>query len=130
MSSRQPTHARIQKRLARGGATRLARSGRRSCRELADKQRGWAAHNTPRGESNFKGVKLTGADVFWLATYALTGPDVTADTRAAAQLRLRTPSLSDPATVWPAVSNLHLESASLVGAHLEGAALAEAHLEG
>ncbi|HEX9067448.1 MAG TPA: pentapeptide repeat-containing protein [Ktedonobacterales bacterium] len=49
-------------------------------------------------------VRLTGADVFWLAG------------------RARKP--------LGAMSDLHLERANLVGAHLEGAWLTEAHLEG
>ena len=97
---------------------------------LADKQRERATQAASHAGSNFDGVALTGADVFWLATYALAGPDALADAFTAAQLRLSTPTLSDPARVWPGVPQLNLEGASAIGAHLEGAALAEAHLEG
>src|SRR5258706_707346 len=71
---------------------------------LAARQREWAAQpEAARGESAFKNVPLTEAEVSWLAEDS--GPD----------------SLGF-------VPNLHLEQASLSAADLEGAYLVRAHL--
>src|SRR5262249_15838649 len=74
---------------------------------LAEKQRDWAAKSeAERGISQFKGISLAGADVFWLAS----------------QVRDH---------LYPyAVNDLHLEGADLREAHLERAYLGGAHLEG
>lgn len=97
--------------------------------DLADHQRAWADAPDHRGqESAFKGVRLTGADVFWLAAYAMAGPrgDV-----AAAQERLRSTHIDISSRLLTGfASTLHLEGADLYEAHLEGAGLGEAHLEG
>jgi pentapeptide repeat protein len=88
---------------------------------LADRQREWAAKPArARGDSVFKAVRLTGAEVFWLVAYTLVGPDGDIDS-ALAHLH---------AGLVPAASYLHLEDAALVGAHLERAMLTDAHLEG
>jgi uncharacterized protein YjbI with pentapeptide repeats len=94
-------------------------------RELAGRQKEWVAQSeATRGDSVLQGVRLTGADVLWLAARALAGPkgDL-AD--AAARLNTEDPSERDTPQLWA----LHLEGAFLAGAHLEGAFLAGAHLE-
>ncbi|HEY7094762.1 MAG TPA: pentapeptide repeat-containing protein [Ktedonobacterales bacterium] len=73
---------------------------------LADTQREWVAQpEATRGHSVFRGVKLSGADVFWLAE------------------RVR-------GKKGGYVGALHLERADLTGAHLEGAKLRGAWLIG
>lgn len=75
-------------------------------RALFQRQKAWVAQRkATRGESVFKGVHLTGADVFWLAEAS-----------------------GDDWAEW--VPNLHLEGADLREAHLAGAVLTGAHLEG
>jgi uncharacterized protein YjbI with pentapeptide repeats len=72
---------------------------------LFDRQREWAAQpEATRGESVFKGVKLTGADVGWLVGQSGVDKDFR-------------------------VNHLHLEGANLREAHLEEASLTEAYLE-
>src|SRR5260221_733861 len=102
---------------------------------LADKQRKWVTHpEAPRGDSAFKDVKLTGADVFWLATYALAGPEASAEEIAAKRDELGISAhftdvstlLLQGADLWQA----HLQGAHLGGAQLQGARLAYAHLQG
>ncbi len=102
---------------------------------LADKQREWVTHpEATRGDSALKGVKLTGADVFWLATYALAGPQASAEELAAkrdelgnsAHFRDVSTLLLQGADLWQA----HLQGAHLGGAQLQGARLAYAHLQG
>lgn len=89
-------------------------------KELADQQRAWAEQpEAERGDSHFKGVKLTGADVFWLAAYALAWP---AGDVAESIEELR----SGYGVKVPA---LHVDAAYLYDAHLQGAILTEAHLE-
>jgi len=87
---------------------------------LADQQREWAAKSEQeRGESDFRGVRLTGADVFWLATYALAGPS---GELGAAGERLRVERILS-------LPDLLLEEADLGEAHLEGAALRNAWMD-
>jgi uncharacterized protein YjbI with pentapeptide repeats len=75
-------------------------------RELADQQREWAAQpEVTRGDSVFKGVTLTGADVFWLAE------------------RVRKTDFLGVVLDLGVVPDLHLEAANLSDAHLEGAIL-------
>ena len=88
------------------------------------------------GDSLFKGVELTGAEVFWLATRALAGPDGDADALDAADAHLRQDFVDRPLLDLSALHlegaflrEAHLESADLFQAHLEGAILSEAHLE-
>ncbi len=75
----------------------------------------------------FAGVRLSGADVFWLAVCALAG-GMEADAAAlvAAEARLR----DERRRFSLDLSALHLEAAYLRAAHLEGASLRAAHLEG
>lgn len=90
---------------------------------LADKQQEWAAQSAgERGASSFQNVDLTGADVFWLAAYALTSPERDG-TQALAFLRDRYSDLDLDLSV------LHMEHAQLADEHLEGAMLDGAHLE-
>jgi uncharacterized protein YjbI with pentapeptide repeats len=106
--------------------------------EVADRQQAWVAKPEMRRQAELQrlaqyraprhtprvplaAVELTGADVFWLAAYSLSGPagDL-ARSKAALRDTLRLPALPD----------LHLEGADLAGARLEGANLSLAHLEG
>ncbi|HEX9414863.1 MAG TPA: pentapeptide repeat-containing protein, partial [Ktedonobacterales bacterium] len=83
--------------------------------ELADRQLEWVAQpKATRGESPFKGVELTGADVFWLAK------QVRGENGWVPKLHLEGANLTEA----------HLERANLSEAHLEGTRLARAHLEG
>src|SRR5579859_5197816 len=78
---------------------------------LADKQREWAAMpEAMRGDSHFKDVELTGADVFWLAVLALAGPggDVF---QAEKQLRLPAENILERIKVD--LSSLRLEAVNL-----------------
>jgi uncharacterized protein YjbI with pentapeptide repeats len=94
-------------------------------RGLADKQRDWAAQpEATRGESVFKGVQLTGADVTWLAGYALTGQDDDADDVAANQGDLLEPD------AYLDLSALQLQGADLVRVQLQGALLVRVQLQG
>ena len=100
-------------------------------RELAERQEVWAAQ--PEGqreleESAFKGVKLNGAEVFFLAAYALAGPEGDLEAQAA---RLRAVTLDDYEP-WRDIhlSSLHLEGVNLGGAQLQGAYLGQAQLQG
>ncbi len=96
-------------------------------RDLAARQRQWAAQETPdREKSAFESVELNGAEVFFLAASALADPN--GDVEAAAT-RLRAVKALNP-TTWVDLSALHLEGAFLREAHLEGASLGAAHLEG
>jgi uncharacterized protein YjbI with pentapeptide repeats len=95
-------------------------------KELADKQREWAAKSeATHGPSILIGVRLTGADVFWLASYALVDmdEDADADMLAAKQQDLlrRVPK--------PDLEGLLLQGATLEFAHLEGAHLDHAELQ-
>jgi uncharacterized protein YjbI with pentapeptide repeats len=91
-------------------------------RELADRQRAWV-DSAPDGqrdldESVFNGLALTAAEVFWLAAYALAGPEGDLEA-AAAQLR----DTSGIGRLSRDLSSLHLECASLYGARLQKASL-------
>jgi uncharacterized protein YjbI with pentapeptide repeats len=94
--------------------------------ELDALQRAWETE--PAGRAGpFAGVRLSGADVFWLATRALAGraPD---PSKAAERLRMaRQDSVLRQALD---LSALHLTGADLQGAELEGAGLRAAHVEG
>jgi hypothetical protein len=100
----------------------------------ADQQREWAANaEAERGDSLFTDVRLTGADVFWLASSALAGPDggvVTSEqwSRAAERLRVASNAAARGAGALD-LSELHLEGADLTEVHLEGTVLTRAHLE-
>lgn len=95
---------------------------------LADQQRDRAAlSESQRGDSYFAGVHLNGADVFWLATYALAGPTGNMDE---AEKRLRATSDDLILRLSLDLSTLHLEESDLRDAHLEAADLRKAHLEG
>ncbi len=92
--------------------------------ELEAVLQAWA-HDADHGEKRgpFDGIKLTGADVFWLAARSTTASgDETAITPAKALLNDKTGSR-------PAVFELNLEGADLRDSHLEGAYLNQAHLE-
>src|SRR5258708_21833574 len=102
---------------------------------LADKQREWVTHpEATRGDSALKDVKLTGADVFWLATYALAGPEASAEELAAKRDELGNSAhftdvstlLLQGADLWQA----HLPGPPLGGAPPHGARLANAHRQG
>jgi uncharacterized protein YjbI with pentapeptide repeats len=104
-------------------------------RELADRQRRWVA-SAPDGqrdldESVFRHVRLTGAEVFWLAAYALAGPE--GDLEAVA-VQLRDASVRNSgATVrdsLPMLSSLHLQGADLGEAQLQGVYFRAAQLQG
>ena len=91
---------------------------------LAVQQRTWAEQPAEaRGDSPLGGVRLTGAEVFWLAKRALAGPDGDAAALADAGKHL----LQDPTTYLTA---LHLEGANLGRTRLEGAGLFQAQLQG
>jgi uncharacterized protein YjbI with pentapeptide repeats len=93
-------------------------------KSLADMQREWVATpETLRGNSHFKGVTLTGADVFWLAACTLDSKDVES---AKESLRHGTEFLL---RFFLDLSALHLEDASLEEAHLEEANFHLAHFE-
>lgn len=75
-------------------------------RAVAEQQKEWVAKpDAERGNSLFKDVKLTAADVYWLAEQS--GRDDEGG-----------------------VPNLHLEGADLSWTHLEGVVLYKVHLEG
>jgi uncharacterized protein YjbI with pentapeptide repeats len=102
---------------------------------LADQQREWVAHaEAERGDSRFTDVPLTGADVFWLASYALAELDATPAEPdggvVASEEALRASSNAAFARGALDLSELHLEGATLCHAHLERAVLTRAHLEG
>lgn len=99
-------------------------------RALFERQKEWVAQSeATRGESVFKGVKLTGADVYWLAEwsarYVLGTDSQTHRSEEVEEARLM-------AFILPELgaSTLHLEEADLFRAHLEGAKLDGAHLKG
>jgi hypothetical protein len=71
-------------------------------------------------------VRFTGADVFWLAQRALTGPD--SDTAALADAETRLRSQYSLGQV-PVLSALQLEGANLGNSHLEGASANQAQLD-
>jgi Pentapeptide repeats (8 copies) len=85
-----------------------------------------AAEQTER-KGPFAGVRLTGADVFYLAARVLSGPD---GDRAAVEGQLRV--AQDDASLRRTLdlSAVHLEDATLNEAHLAGTNLDAAHLAG
>jgi uncharacterized protein YjbI with pentapeptide repeats len=96
-------------------------------RELAERQSAWV-DSAPDGERDLeqsatKDIRLSGADVFWLATYVLAGAEGDLN-ESAAQLR----SESDNRYTLD-LSLLHLEGAILRGAQLPGAGLYGAQLQ-
>jgi uncharacterized protein YjbI with pentapeptide repeats len=104
--------------------------------DLAARQRAWIEQPTDsRGDSVFKDVELTGADVFWLAQRALAGADATPEMLADAARRLQVTDLTEllgtdlTELLGIYLSGLHLEGANLRAAHLEGAYIRAAHLE-
>jgi len=101
---------------------------------LADQQREWVANaEAERGDSLFTDAPLTGADVFWLASYALAELDAPAEPDGgvvASEESLRATSKAAFASGALDLSELHLEGATLCYAHLERAVLTRAHLEG
>lgn len=66
-------------------------------------------------------MRLSGADVFWLAARSVAGHADELTIAAAKEQFRRMPE--------PSMSDLHLEGADLMDAHLEGALLYRAHLE-
>lgn len=97
---------------------------------LAERQREWVAvPETLRGDSAFKGLRLTGADVFWLAAQALAKRD---EERTIVEYTERLRNARDDFSLWLdlGLAGLHLERANLNAAHLEHAPLYKAHLEG
>jgi uncharacterized protein YjbI with pentapeptide repeats len=93
------------------------------------RQAEWAAKpEAEREESAFKDVRLTGADVFWLAARALAG---TNEAQAVAEQmgRLRQAQGDKELRIRLSLEALHLERANLAGVRLERANLAGAHLE-
>jgi hypothetical protein len=100
-------------------------------RQLAEEQRAWVAATGADRDPNLSpiartqttgDVRLTGAEVFFLATDAIATYNGIAPAEAERRVR-------DTAT-WAYVGALHLEGANLSLAHLEGANLFAAHLEG
>lgn len=76
-------------------------------RALAGRQREWAAQDTPDlKQSVFNDVRLTGAEIFFLAAYALAGPESTGDDIEQAAAGLRDPH--NPLDLD--LSTLHLET--------------------
>jgi hypothetical protein len=107
-------------------------------RAMAEQQREWAKQpETARGDSFFKDVSLTGADVFWLAVLELAGSmgdmaqaevELLDVTMYGPLFYLENPTEHDRA--YMNLLTLHLEGALLFDAHLEGSWLTAAHLEG
>lgn len=102
-------------------------------RALADAQRAWAAQETHDLNSPFALAArasdtkaLTGAEVFFLAAYAVASKG-DEDLESVAE-RLRAAKSGNPRT-WVALDALNLEGADLSHAHMEDAHLTAAHLE-
>ena len=104
---------------------------------IAEQQRTWAeqpaetrGHNPLNGDPNiFPRPRFTGAEVFWLATRALAGPDADTDALAAAERSLLYQDPIGFPILRPSLQALHLEEANLHVAQLQGAKLDGAHLE-
>jgi hypothetical protein len=101
-------------------------------RALADQQREWAAQDTPDlKQSAFSGVRLTGAEVFFLAAYVRAGPESTHNDITLAAERLRDPASWGADFDPPLLTKLHLEGFELSDAgNLSGASLTFANLTG
>jgi uncharacterized protein YjbI with pentapeptide repeats len=85
-------------------------------------------HGERRGP--FDGIRLSGADVFWLVARVTVGaPKPTAIAKLAKRLLSESDELAKR-MLLPAVGDLHLEGAQLEGANLNYALLRYAHLEG
>ncbi len=84
-------------------------------------------NKTGRGDRRgpFDGMRLTGADVFWLAGATLC-LEASSLSQAQAEAQLRNPKTWDNLTL----QQLHLEGALLTSAQLHGAFLVGVHLEG
>ena len=131
-SSRRSAHARIQRQSARGGVTRLVRSGRPSCRAIWTAGRRKQTTVSETGPFDFTGrdiaerdlLWLTGGDVSWLA-------DRVRDAHAwVPDLHLEGVDLGKRHLEGAKLPGAHLEGASLYGAHMERASLRESRLEG
>lgn len=95
-------------------------------RTLAERQQAWVAQpEATRGDSAFEGVRLTGADVYWLAE--ASGRD---EFGGLPNLHLEGANLNGAQLEGAHLSFVHLEGASLNGAQLEGADLEQAQLAG
>jgi uncharacterized protein YjbI with pentapeptide repeats len=93
-------------------------------KELFERQRVWAEQEDRAIEQSvFQGVKLTGADVFWLTALALAEQENGDLSEAARKLR-------EYRQFGFSAAMLHLEGADLSGAQLQNANLRGAHLSG
>lgn len=109
-------------------------------RALFERQQVWVAQpEATRGESVFKGVELTGADVSWLAGHSgrITldiihedAPDLHLESGDLVEAHLEGASLAGAHLEGASLAGAHLGNANLIMAHLEGAYLTGAHLEG
>jgi uncharacterized protein YjbI with pentapeptide repeats len=101
-------------------------------KDLADRQRAWVSSGPDyAGDldgSVFNGIPLSGADVFWLAAYALAGSEGDGDLVAAAARLRKGPGVISGFTV-PHLERADLRRVDFREAHLEGAFLNSAHLE-
>ncbi len=104
----------------------IAEGRRKELRALHDAQVHWAntpnrdPRQSPFARDTSDDHPLTGVEVFYLAAYALAGPE--GDLERAAQRLREAP--------WTSVEALHLEGATLIGAQLAGADLSGAQLAG
>lgn len=97
-------------------------------KELFERQKEWAAQPIRDiNQSAFKGVKLTGTDIFWLTAIAIAGPEGNLE---AAKTRLDIAVSTLTFTQIESIEVLHLDGASLHKAQLAGAYLRGAHLVG
>lgn len=97
---------------------------------LEDLLRAWelqADHGDAMGA--YERVKLTGADVFWLAARSLAGGDDDGIIAGKVE-RLQRAKLRPNLGLTLSMEKLNLRGADMAGAHLEGATLAGACLEG
>jgi uncharacterized protein YjbI with pentapeptide repeats len=95
-------------------------------RALFEQQKAWVAQPEPtRGESVFRGVRLTGAEVYWLAMES--APNAIGD---APHLHLESADLSGAQLAGADLRGAQLAGALLIEAQLAGANLSKAQLEG
>jgi len=94
--------------------------------ELQALQEAWGADHDERS-GPFAGVRLSGADVFWLAVRAVAGPK---GDPGRAEERLRRAREDERARAGLKLSSLLLRRADLRQAHLEDAVLPRARLDG